>query len=106
MGLTFSRGALPCPTPPSGGALRVAFVGQATFFEACALTRDAGGLTTCFVEFRQDGDAEQMLAAVRAWNPHVVLVFRPEIVPRGLFAGLPAATLGYLTEPLPRSDGR
>jgi hypothetical protein len=106
MGLTFSRGALPYPTPPAGATLRVAFVGQATFFEACALTRDAGGLTTCFVEFRQDGDAERMLATVRDWHPHVVLVFRPEIVPRGLFADLRAATLGFLTEPLPRADGR
>jgi hypothetical protein len=105
MGLTFSRGALPYPTPPAGAPLRVAFVGQATFFEACALTRDAGGLRTRFVEFRQDGDAERMLAAVRDWRPHVVLVFRPEIVPRGLFAGLRAATLGFLTEPLPRGDG-
>ncbi|MBS1868505.1 MAG: hypothetical protein JSS99_02480 [Actinobacteria bacterium] len=106
MGLTFSRGALPYPTPAAGGTLRVAFVGQATFFEACALTRDAGGLTTCFVEFRAGGDAERMLATVRDWRPHVVLVFRPEIVPRALFADLPAATLGFLTEPLPRVGGR
>ncbi|HEX7292242.1 MAG TPA: hypothetical protein VF250_14050 [Conexibacter sp.] len=106
MGLTFSRGGLPYPTPPAGAPLRVAFVGQATFFEACALTRDAAGLSTCFVEFRQDGDAERMLAAVRDWHPHVVLVFRPEIVPRGLFAELRAATLGFLTEPLPRAGGR
>jgi hypothetical protein len=105
MGLTFTRGALPYPTPALGAPLRLAFVGQGTFFEACALTRDAGGLATRFVEFRQDGDAERMLATLRAWSPHVVLVFRPEIVPEGLFAGLPAATLGFLTEPLPRADG-
>jgi len=105
MSLTYSRGALPYPTPPLGAPLRLAFVGQATFFEACALTQDAGGLATRFVEFRQDGDAERMLAAVRDWDPHVVLVFRPEIVPAGLFDGLRAATLGFLTEPLPRKDG-
>jgi len=103
MSLTFSRGRLPYPTPPLGAPLRLAFVGQATFFEACALTHDAGGLATRFVEFRQDGDAERMLESVRSWAPHVVLVFRPEIVPHGLFAGLPAATVGFLTEPLPRS---
>lgn len=105
MGLTFTRGALPYRTPPLGAPLRLAFVGQATFFEACALMQDAGGLATRFVEFRQDGDAERMLAEVRAWDPHVVLVFRPEIVPPGLFAGLEAATLGFLTEPLPRAGG-
>jgi hypothetical protein len=102
MSLTFSRGRLPYPTPPLGAPLRLAFVGQATFFEACALMQDAGGLATRFVEFRQDGDAERMLASVRDWRPHVVLVFRPEIVPQGLFEGLPAATVGFLTEPLPR----
>lgn len=105
MGLTFSRGALPYPTPPAGAPLRVAFVGQATFFEACALTRDANGLATCFVEFREHGDAERMLTTLQGWRPHVVLVFRPEIVPAGLFVGLRAATLGFLTEPLPRTDG-
>jgi hypothetical protein len=102
MSLTFSRGRMPYPTPPLGAPLRLAFVGQATFFEACALTRDTPGLQTRFVEFRQDGDAERMLAELRGWSPHVVLVFRPEIVPHGLFAGLRAATVGFLTEPLPR----
>lgn len=106
MRLTFSRARTSRPTPPVGAPLRLAFVGQETFFEACALTRDANGLTTRFVEFRQDGDAERMLATVRAWRPHVVLVFRPEIVPPGLFAGLDAATVGFLTEPLPRAGGR
>jgi hypothetical protein len=105
MELTFSRGAMPYPTPPLGVPLRLAFVGQATYFEACALTHASGGLATRFFEFRQDGDAERMLACVRGWEPHVVLVFRPEIVPPGAFAGLPAATLGFLTEPLPRSGG-
>jgi hypothetical protein len=102
MSLTFDRGRMPYPTPPLGASLRLAFVGQATFFEACALTRDAAGLTTRFVEFRQDGDADRMLAEVREWRPHVVLVFRPEIVPPGLFANLDAAAVGFLTEPLPR----
>lgn len=105
MELTFSHGALPYPTPPLGAPLRLAFVGQATYFEACALTRDRNGIATRFFEFRQDGDAERMLASLRAWRPHVVLVFRPEIVPSGLFAELGAATLGFLTEPLPRSGG-
>lgn len=105
MGLTFTRAALPYPTPPLGAPLRLAFVGQATFFEACALRHDAGGLATRFLEFRQDGDAERMLAELRAWRPHVVLVFRPEIVPQGLFAGLDAATVGFLTEPIPRPGG-
>lgn len=105
MSLTFSRGRMPYPTPPLGAPLRLAFVGQGTFFEACALTGATPGLETRFVEFRQDGDPAPMLASLHGWRPHVVLVFRPEIVPPGLFADLPAATLGFLTEPLPRAAG-
>lgn len=105
MSLTFARGGGPYPTPPTGSPLRLAFVGQGTFFEACALTHDTRDLATRFVEFRKGGDEGAMLAELRAWRPHVVLVFRPEIVPAGAFADLDAATLGFLTEPLPRSEG-
>ncbi len=31
-----------------------------------------------------------------------MLVFRPEIIPEGMFESLRALTIGYLTEPLPR----
>ena len=46
-----------------------------------------------------------MLASLRAFDPDVVLVFRPEIVPPGAFADLGALTIGFLTEPIPRADG-
>jgi hypothetical protein len=42
---------------------------------------------------------------LREVRPHVVLVFRPEIIPTEAFAGLRAVTLGFLTEPLPRRSG-
>lgn len=101
-GVTFARGDVPYPTPPSGMPLRLAFVGQRTFFEACSLTQGAADLAPRFIEFRQGGDVDGLLAELRAWRPHVVLVFRPEIVPAGAFAAIDAATLGFLTEPLPR----
>jgi hypothetical protein len=76
------------------------FVGQSTFFEACA-PGDAP-----FVEFRHDGDADLLLRRLRDLDPEVVVVFRPEVIPTGLFAELPdAAVLGFLTEPLPRMQG-
>jgi hypothetical protein len=96
---------------PQGGwivacrGVRLAFVGQSTFFEACALEDDATPLTTTFVEFRGGGDAAGMLRRLQAWEPDVVVIFRPEIIPEGLFDGLPATTLGFLTEPLPRHGG-
>jgi hypothetical protein len=101
----FATSGLPYTAPASGRPLRLAFVGQGTFFEACALTRSTAALDTRFVEFRQGGDAVRLLAELAAFRPHVVLVFRPEIVPAGAFADLDAATLGFLTEPLPRVNG-
>jgi hypothetical protein len=83
----------------------LAFVGQGTFFEACALQDGVCALRTAFFEFRQGGDAEVLLRRLEEFAPHVVLVFRPEVVPAGLFAGLRAATVGFLTEPIPRSAG-
>ena len=83
--------------------MRVAFVGQSTFFEACALEPGAAaGLVPSFVEFRKDGDAGRLRETLDRLDPDVVVVFRPEIVPAGLLARLPALTPGVLTEPLPR----
>jgi hypothetical protein len=93
----------PYPLPPRGAPLRLAFVGQSTFFRACALGDELAGVRTTFIDFRKDDDAERMRAAVEAFAPHAVIAFRPEIVPAGLFAGLRAPILGFLTEPLPRT---
>jgi hypothetical protein len=94
----------PVPTPPSSGAIRIAFVGQATFFEACALGAGHQRLEPTFVEFRMGSDAGALLNRLHDLEPHIVLVFRPEIIPAGAFEELPAATLGFLTEPLPRAS--
>src|SRR4051794_8277906 len=92
----------PFAAPPAGVPLRLAFVGQRTFFEACALTSEHGALRTAFFEFRKGADGDHLMTELRSFRPHVVLVFRPEIIPAGLFADLRAATLGWLTEPIPR----
>ena len=84
--------------------LRLAFVGQSTFFEACVLApRVDPRLEPRFFEFRQAGDADALMPGLRAFDPDVVIVFRPEIIPAGAFADLRGATLGFLTEPLPRT---
>jgi hypothetical protein len=97
----------PTAVSPLGAAdrLRVAFVGQGVYFRQCALERPAAGVEPVFVDFRAAVAPEPMLARLRALEPDVVLVFRPEIVPPGLFGGLEALTIGYLTEPLPRIGG-
>jgi hypothetical protein len=96
---------VPYPVPPAGDPLRVAFVGQRTFFEACALGNVLPKVRTTFLEFRKGGDAEALVAGLERFRPHAVVVFRPEIIPAGAFSGLRAATLGFLTEPIPRGAG-
>jgi hypothetical protein len=96
----------PYPTPPDGGRLRAAFVGQSTYFRACALDEHSRRIETRFVEFRADRDADRMRATLDAFAPHVVVVFRPEIVPAGTFADLRAPVIGFLTEPITRREGR
>lgn len=94
---------VPPDRAPAGPPLRVAFVGQRTFFEACALDGAHDGLHGTFLEFRAGADVEPLLARLAELRPDVTVAFRPEIVPPGAFAGLPGAVLGFLTEPLPRS---
>ena len=93
-------------SPRFGEPARVAFVGQETYFAQCALHAPAGGLVPRFFDFRAGvgADEGELVAALREWGAHVVVVFRPEIVPPGAFADLPALTLGYVTEPLRRGE--
>lgn len=94
------------PLPDPGQArVRVAFVGQGVYFRQCALELATDGIEPAFLDFRAAAPAEPLLGHLQALDPDVVLVFRPEIIPRGLFEGLRAITIGYLTEPLPRPRG-
>jgi hypothetical protein len=96
----------PFPSPPEGGPLRLAFVGQQTFFRACAMDEDSARVTTTFIEFREGRDPALMRAQLDAFVPHAVVVFRPETLPRGLLADVPAPIIGFLTEPISRTaDG-
>jgi hypothetical protein len=85
--------------------LSLAFVGQGVYFAQCALQRPAGALEPTFFDHRAGVAAGPLLARLEALDPDVILVFRPEIIPAGLFAALRAVTIGYLTEPLPRPNG-
>lgn len=83
--------------------MRAAFVGQSVFFGQCSLEQPAGGVQPAFIDFRSAAAPGPLIAALHELDPDVVLVFRPEIVPKGLFESLRAVTIGYLTEPLPRT---
>jgi hypothetical protein len=89
----------------SSAPLRIAFVGQGVYFSQCSLEHAADGLEPAFLDFRAAAPPEPLLARLESLDPDVVLVFRPEIIPSGLFERLRAVTIGYLTEPLPRRNG-
>jgi len=87
--------------------LRVAFVGQSTFFEACSLESQAAaavGLESRFFEYRDASPIEPVLEELGEFGADVTVVFRPEIIPPGAFHELPGAVVGFLTEPLPRRE--
>src|SRR4051794_12245885 len=92
------------PEGPPASRGRLAFVGQTTYFKACALEGDANGWETTFIEFRAGADADLLVARLRDFGPDVTVVFRPEIVPHGVLAEVDTRTLGFLTEPLPRTS--
>jgi hypothetical protein len=93
---------LPYPLPGSGAPVRTAFVGQRTYFEACSMPAAAGGVQPFYVDFRGGAETAPMLDALARIDPHVVVVFRPEIIPSGTFAQTRAPVVGFVTEPLPR----
>lgn len=84
-----------------GSPLRLAFFGQGVYFRQCALALPCGGLEPAFRDFRAAARPGPLLGALKTLDPDVVVVFRPEIIPPGLFARLNAVTIGYLSEPLP-----
>src|SRR4051812_49113890 len=95
--LAFDRARSPYPMPAPGAPLRLAFVGQSTFFEATSLDEQSARIQTRFFEHRRHREQEPLIAGLRDFDPHVVIVFRPELIAPGLFADLRAATLGFLT---------
>jgi hypothetical protein len=96
---------VPYPTPPIGGRLRLAFIGQSTYFRAAALDEHSRHVDTRFFDYRAGTDHERMRAVLDAFEPHAVVAFRPEIIPRGGLADLTAPIIGFLTEPITRRNG-
>ncbi|HMR95616.1 MAG TPA: hypothetical protein PKE05_08750 [Microthrixaceae bacterium] len=102
--LAVLRPHVDAPLPRPGSPFRVAFVGQRTYFEVCSQTTPSPVIEPTFIEFRSGADGQALTARLRALAPHIVVVFRPEIIPPGALRDIDALTLGFLTEPLPR-DG-
>src|SRR3954470_11503495 len=84
--------------------LRLAFVGQRVYFGSCVIEDPLPGVEPAFFDVLPDRPAGPLLAALEDFGPDAVVVFRPEILERGAMREIDALTLGFLTEPLPRSD--
>jgi hypothetical protein len=95
---------LPYALPAPGATVRVAFVGQRTYFEVSTMPYPSGGLLPAFFDFRGGAEVAPLLAALGRFQPHVIVAFRPETLPPGAFDGIRAPVVGFITEPLPRAD--
>jgi hypothetical protein len=87
----------------AGKRTRVLFVGQSEYFSSCALSKSIWAETT-FVHFRHETDQAYILQAICDFQPDVVICFRPEFIAHCLFQKVTALTVGFTTEPVPRSE--
>lgn len=96
----------PVSASASGQQLRIAFVGQRTYFHACSWHEDSAAAVTCFIDHRAGADPALLRSRLDQFAPDVIVLFRPETVPPGLLADMPAVVAGFLTEPISRrADG-
>jgi hypothetical protein len=86
--------------------IRLAFVGQSMYFEACSLGPHSTDIESTFIDFRRGEDADRLLASLLDTKPDVAVFFKPESVPAGLLDELDALTVGFATEPLGSSSSR
>lgn len=98
-----TRLAPPYPPPPDGAPLRVAFIGQRTYYEQCAMEGPANGVVPRFLDHRDGAPFDATLAELERFAPHAVVVFRPETVPAGALHGIAAPIVGVVTATLPRA---
>jgi hypothetical protein len=82
---------------------RLLFVGQREYFASCALSTSVWAETN-FVHFRHETDQAYILQNISDFQPDVVICFRPEFIAHGLFQKVPAITVGFTSEPVPRSQ--
>lgn len=89
-------------TKPSVSRSKITFVGQSTYFEACALSESTAVIEPSFIDFRSGDDPKSLTHALEQIRPDVVIAFKPEAIPQGALATTPAKRIGWFTEPLPR----
>jgi hypothetical protein len=82
------------------GPLRVAFVGQRSYFGPASLPDQLPGLHSSFVDYSFGDDITRAAQEIRAIAPHVVVAFRPEKLTSLLGTVGPSLRIGMFTEPV------
>jgi hypothetical protein len=82
--------------------VRINFVGQSTYFQSCALSRETNDVIPNFIDFRSGDDPETLRHRLQSIPCDVIIAFKPEVIPAGLLSDVPGVKIGWFTEPLPR----
>lgn len=99
------RSAVPYPLPEPGAPLRMAIVGRGQRHAECMPPGRARGLRSTFVDYAAH-DIGYIRSELKALAPHVVVGFDPDDDLREVLAATDAATLAWMTHPVPRLDRR
>jgi hypothetical protein len=83
-----------------GTKTRIAFIGQANYFDFVALSVATPSIETKFVDFKSGGDVAALLFDVDAIDPDVIIVFGPQNLPHATLADSNAVRIGWFTEPI------
>lgn len=79
---------------------RIAFIGQANYFDFVALSGSTPLIEAKFVDFKSGGDTAALLFDLDAINPDVIIVFGPQNLPHATLANSDAVRIGWFTEPI------
>ena len=94
LAMSFDVAGLPYPPPPPGAPLRIAFVGQSTYFRATALDEQSARIRTHYLEFRDGRDPDELMAAIHGFDPLFVETAE-EVMPVWRCVPLPVADRYY-----------
>jgi hypothetical protein len=83
--------------------MRIVMVGQEEYFGVCRPEGDrmAPGTSVAWLSFRDGDPTDDLAERIRQANPDLLIVFRPEFIPKGLLEGIDAVRIAWFSEPLP-----
>jgi hypothetical protein len=79
---------------------KVAFIGQANYFDFVALSSPTPTIDPTFINFAAGGPVDDFLDEIDQFDPDVVIVFGPQCIPAGALADVKAIRIGWFTEPI------